>query len=125
MDSARDAARHADSMAEKFAEDERAYQTAWQAGSLYDYNRKCAADIRANVREILKERRKARGMGEYPALCAALKDLVRNLLCDMASCRADMRKLAEGNKDDLYFYPGDKRLREAFCEGAGLSTFPA
>lgn len=124
FDAARDAARHADSMAETFADEEREWQTAWEAGSHYEYHRECAADLRGNILAILKERRAARGIGDYPALCAALKAKVADLLHDMAKCRADMRQLAEGGSGELYFYARDKRLQEAFCNGAGLSKFP-
>lgn len=120
-----EAARHADSMAEKFAEEEREYQTAWQAGTLYADKSEEVATLRGKIMAILKERREARGAGNYPALCDALKDKVSDMLGALAECRADMRQLAKGEYGELWFYSSDTRLQDAFCEGAELDKFPA
>lgn len=125
MDAAIDAARHADSMAETFADEEREYQTAWQAGTLYADKSEEVATLRVKIMAILKERRSARGAGNYHALCDALKDKVSDMFGALAECRADMRQLAKGEYGELWFYTSDKRLQAAFCEGAGLSKFPA
>lgn len=124
LDAAIDAARHADSMAEKFAEEERGYQTAWQAGTLYAEKSDEVATLRGKIMAILKERRSARGAGNYPALCAALKDKVSDMLGALEECRADMRQLAKGEYGELWFYSRDARLQVAFCEGAELDKFP-
>lgn len=102
-----EAARHADSMAEKFAEEEREYQTAWQAGTLYADKSEEVATLRRKIMAILKERREARGAGNYPALCAALKDKVSDMFGALAKCRADMRQLAKGEYWELWFYSSD------------------
>ena len=130
MDAARDAASAADSMAQRAAEEEREYQTAWAAGSCYADESNDLQTIRAEVRGILQERRAAMHNpavtdSGYFALCDAIRKRVADLLDDMHERRRVMRELASGDHDSLFFYPGDKRLQEAFCEGAGLDKFPA
>jgi len=58
-------------------------------------------------------------------LCGAIKARVSALLDDMREARETMRELAAGDHSDLIFWSGEQRLRDAFCEGAGLGTFPA
>lgn len=130
LDAARDAARAADSMAKHAAEEEREYQFAWQAGSAYLDASNDLATIRAEIRGILQERRQAMNNAAltdsgYFALCDAIRKRVADLLEDMHKRRRVMRELANGDHDSLIFYPGDKRLRDAFCEGAELDKFPA
>lgn len=125
MDSARTAAYAADSMAQHAAEQEREYQTAWAAGSRYADE---SHDVQVNrdfLRDILKERREVKGQAGYPALCKALRAQVADLLRDIAKGRKSMRELADGDYRDLIFWTGEERLRDAFCEGAGLDKFPA
>ena len=129
-DAARDAARAADSMAKHAAEEERDYQTAWQAGSRYADESSDLQTIRAEIRGILQERRQAMHNAAltdsgYFALCDAIRQRVADLLEDMHERRRVMRELANGDHDSLIFYPGDKRLQDAFCDGAGLDKFPA
>ena len=124
-DAARDAARAADSMAEKAAESEREYQTAWRAGSDYDQEGQTIAEARQEALTILSERRAVKGKGNYPALCAAIRSQVESLLETIAEARTKRADLANGDAEGLYFWPGDKRLQEAFCEGANLDSFPA
>ncbi len=126
-DAMRDAARAADSLAEKAAEEEREYQTAWGAGSLYAGKVEEETAARAEALAILKERRDARATdpGAYPALCAAIRGKVESLVDMIRESRDARAKLASGDSDPFYFWPGDERLRDAFCEGAELDTFPA
>lgn len=125
LDAARDAAFHADAMARKAAEEEREYQTAWRAGSRYLAEGETIDAAREELREILAERRKVKGAGEYPALCRALRSRVADLWQQIQDARETRKTLAEGDAPNLYFWKGDKRLQDAFCEGAGLSAFPA
>ena len=126
----KDAARRAIDCAWIYADAERDYQTAWQAGNRYADESSDLQTIRAEVRGILQERRAAMHNpavtdSGYFALCDAIRKRVADLLDDMHKRRRVMRELASGDHDSLFFYPGDKRLRDAFCEGAGLVKFPA
>lgn len=128
IDACRYAARAADAMAKKAAKSEREYQTAWRAGSDYAQESETIAEARQEVIEILAERRAVKGKGDYPALCAAIRAQVTTLLEVISESRAKRAKRADliaGDADGLYFFAGDERLREAFCEGAGLDSFPA
>ena len=125
QDAAQDAARAADSMAQHAAEKEREYQTAWAAGSRYSDESDQLAAAREDLKSILAERRKVKGQAAYPALCKAIRARVTDLLESMRESRDNMRELAEGDSSPLIFWPGDKRLHDAFCEGAGLDKFPA
>lgn len=125
LDAARDAARAADSMAQGAAEQEREYQTAWRAGSVWaDLGAGIESD-RKELLAMLAERRAAKGSAAYPALCKALKREVSRLLAAIAEARSERAELAAGDYRDLFFWPGDQRLKEAFAEGAGLDRFPA
>lgn len=123
----KEAARAADQLAEKAAESEREYQTAWQAGSQWAAAKEAEEGARAEALAILAERRKAKGLDPsgFPALCAALRGQVATLRRRIAKARAARIKLQEGDSPELYFWPGEERLREAFCEGAELQEFPA
>lgn len=132
-DAAIDAARAADSMAEHAAEEEREYQTAWQAGSRWNHLAEVISDARKQCLSLMSERKKAmRGAEmdsgyaeESPTICRAIAKEIRDLVDSIAESRAEQRKLAEGDCPDLYFWNGDQRLRDAFMEGAGLDKFPA
>lgn len=132
-DAAIDAARAADSMAESAAEDEREYQTAWQAGSRWGDAAEVISAARKQCLSLMSERKKAmRGAEmdsgyaeEFPTICRAIVKEIRDLVESIAESRAEQRKLAEGDAEGLYFWPGEQRLRDAFIEGAGLDKFPA
>lgn len=124
-DAAIDAARAADSLAEHAAEDEREYQTAWQAGSRWNDLAELISDARKKALAILAERHKVKGFDASPVLCEVIRDKIRDLVDSIAESRAEQRTLAEGDCPDLYFWNGDQRLRDAFMEGAGLDKFPA
>ena len=125
----REAARAADSMAEKAAESEREYQTAWRAGSDYAQEAETIESAKAELRELLKARREARDLipiaHRNAALCEAIADKCCGLLETIAEARTKRADLANGDADGLYFWTGDKRLQDAFCEGAGMDSFPA
>ena len=122
---AQNAARAADDMAKAAAEKEREYQTAWRAGSIWSDEKDEVETTRKEIRAILAERRTLKGQSGYPALCSAIAARVSDLLDDVQTNRKNMRDLAEGNYRNLYFWAGDKRLQDAFCNGAEIDAFPA
>lgn len=123
LDAARDAGLHADSLAKAAAKSEREYQTAWQAGNRWASLADEVKSARADALAILKERRALKGT-QAPALCAAIRSQIMGLLHDIRTARESMAELVKGDGDSLYFWPGDERLQSAFCEAAGLSTYP-
>ena len=126
-DDARDAARAADSMAERAAEQEREYQTAWALGRAYDDARQEALEARTAALALLKERRaaKAKAGGLLPAICAAIRDSVAGHVETIREARDTMAKALEGEgPHGLCVYMGDDE-KAAFCEAAGLESFPA
>lgn len=122
----REAAKAADGMAERAAEEEREYQTAWAAGSQWANKKEEEARLRGEALAILKERKAAARLNPagFPALCAALRDKVESILESIAESRKERAELAAGDCDLLYFYP-DEKAKGAFCEAAGLQAFPA
>lgn len=122
----KEAARAADQLAEKAAESEREYQTASAAGAAWAARKEEEEEARREALAILAERRKARGLDPsgFPALCAALRGQVAALCRQIAKSRKARAKLAEGDAEELYFWNGEERLRAAFCEAAGLESFP-
>lgn len=123
----KEAARIAQDMAEKEAEKEREYQTAWQAGSQWAALKEGEESARKEALSILAERRAARDLDPsgFPALCGAIRGAVSGLVSEIVESRAKRAKLQEGDSPDLYFWPGEERLKAAFCEGAELAAFPA
>lgn len=121
---AQKAARHADSLAKAAAESEREYQTAWRAGSNWSDLLQEEQSDRRQLVEILQERRAVKGKGNYPALCSAIESTVKGILRRIKKSRVKRAELVNGDSPDLYFYTGETRLQEAFCEGAGLQVFP-
>lgn len=124
LDAAREAARHADSLASAAAEEEREYSTAWQAGAQWADEQEAIKAARQEALAILRERRAVKGQPGFPALCKAIRAQVQSLISDIEQARAKAAKLASGDAEELYFWQGDKRLQGAFCEGAGLQSFP-
>ena len=121
---AQKAARHADSLAKAAAESEREYQTARWAGSNWSDLLQEEQSDRRQLVEILQERRAVKGKGNYPALCSAIESTVKGILRRIKKSRVKRADLVNGDSPDLYFYTGETRLQEAFCEGAGLEVFP-
>jgi len=126
MTARREVARAADSMAEKAAEKERDYQTAWQAGAQWAALKEQEEEERAKALAILAERRAARAVdpAAFPSLCEAIRDRVESLLESIREKREEREKLASGDSPELIFWEGDKTLQGAFCDGASLKRFP-
>lgn len=121
-DAAIAAACAADSMAQNVAEEEREYQTAWQAGNQFASLGEEIARERMALLEVLKERRAAKAQGvkgeAYKAICSALTRTVRDVLDNIQKARTEREKLKDGEHDSYYFWAGDKRLKGAFNDGA-------
>lgn len=124
-DAARQAAHVADSMAQHAAEQEREYQSAYGAGSRYVDLGAQVDEWRKAILALGRDRRAAKGIGSYPAICDAVRKAMRDLISDISEARQEREKLREGagiGRESTYaFWTGDKRLRAAFNEGAGES----
>lgn len=120
---ARDAARAADSMAQRAAEEEREYQAAYGAGVRFAELGDEIAEARRQARELLADRRKARQRSPeaFPSICNAIRENVRRALADIGKAREERRKLQAGDYVREWlpgFWSGDARLQAAFKEGA-------
>ena len=123
MDAAREAAYAADSMAQRAAEEEREWQTAWEAGSRFADLGETVDGLKSDIRDLLAERKAAKAhAATYPTICQMLHQAVADKLESIADARRDREKLKSGDFESLIFYP-DARLRAAFNEGAGESVF--
>lgn len=121
-----DAARDANRMAESAAERERDYQAAWQCGRAYEEAREEITDARESLRDLLRERRQLKAAkGAAPSICAAIESTARGYLETIKAARETMREATEGRAFGLYAYLGDESHKGAFCEAAGLESFPA
>lgn len=123
-DGLREAARYADSMAETMAEQEREYQSAWGAGQAYAEALDMEKELRTQTLEMLKQNRESGGSRDLPAI----HDTIRRAACDawerICESRRQRVNLANGDSETWFFWNGDTRLRDAFCEGAELQSFP-
>lgn len=126
LDAATEAARHADQLAQHHAEKEREYQTAWQLGRIYEEAGEEIANARKEALQLLKERRAARAnAANFPTICEKITSAVKGYLRDIEKARAIRAKAIKGNgPHDLCVYMG-KDEQAAFCDAAGLDTFPA
>jgi hypothetical protein len=126
-DDACDAAIFADEMAKRAAEQEREHQAAWGAGQQWA---ELAADVKTARREALALAREMREIrtaapAKWPAAACAMRARFADLWESLNTDRRKMRELADGDHETLGFWTGDKALREAFAEGAGLDAFPS
>lgn len=111
----------ADRLAERYAEDAREYDTAWQAGSRHADNMEQIAKARAEARKVAAAARD--NVKNNPVICATLRDKVRELREHIRELCDENEKLRDGDfsrRDySLQFWTGDARLRAAFNDGAG------
>lgn len=126
LDACRDAAGAADEFTRIEAEKEKEYSTAWQAGARYADAIQERAEIKTELRALLVERRnlKAQASAATVAICSAVESQARDMLATIAKAADKAGKLASGDMPELYFHDGDKRLRDAFNEGAGRDVLP-
>ena len=116
---ARAAARHADSLAERMAEESREYDRAWQAGSQWAERGEEIASERRDMLALLAERRHAKAAGEsYPTICARIASTIEAGLDRIRELRGERAALVAGNGPDFWGVY-DAELRAAFNEGAG------
>lgn len=133
-DGIRDAAKTADSMALYAAEDEMEYQTAYDAGAQWAETKTELLEAKAELKADLASRREMKnGMrtgsiavseSAWKRACLIFKANAERHLEAMTEARDKMRDLAQGDWGGLIFYP-DEKAKNAFCEGAGISTYPA
>ena len=129
---AQKAARHADSLAKAAAESEREYQTARWAGSNWSDLLQEEQSDRAELLQLLSERKRqirgaawTSGSEEFtPAICRVIEREARRLYTRIKESRAERWELASGDSVELIFWTGETRLQEAFCQGAGLDSYP-
>lgn len=114
IQSARNAARDANSMAERAAKESREYDTAWQAGSVAAMERETAQEAR---QEFLALMRELKGNVYPAATCRALRKQAESLVETWREAKARIETLRNGDDEHLYFYAGDTRLADAFADG--------
>lgn len=121
----KDAARQADGMAEKAADEQREYNTAWQAGVAWAEEAETIARARRDILALVPAIRRARRESslDVALLIATGKAAVEAALGTICGARERQGKLAAGDAAQLYFYPSEE-LKAAFCDGAGLAKFP-
>lgn len=116
-DARKDAARRAMECAETFADAQREYDTAYQAGVRAAEAKAEAAEARREFLELRREAKVAAGEGmARPVLCAALRRQAESLVDAWQEAKRRAARLAEGDDESFYFYPS-RRLREAFNAG--------
>lgn len=109
LDAAKEAARAADSFAEREAEKSREYQEAFYAGTQWADLGDEVKTARRDLLAILAERRAVRDVNA-PTLCKAIRAQVDSLLATISNARAKRAALADSVWRDHY---------EAFNDGAG------
>lgn len=114
IESARDAARAADSMAQRAAEESREYDTAWQAGSHAAMERDDAQAVRRDFLELIQE---IKATDYPPATCKALRERAIGLVEAWREAKARIVTLRNGEDERFFFYASEKRLADAFAEG--------
>lgn len=103
-DCEKDAALKADSMAERYAEEEKDYRIQESAESRIEDIQGELKDIRGRIISILRERRKAcaAGLNSYGVLADAIKGQVKSLLRDRHKLAAERQRL-ERDPYSLYY----------------------
>lgn len=113
-------ARNADGIAERMADESRAYDSAWQAGSMARQSLDEAQEARRQWLAIRKEAKETRTDGR-PALCAAIAAQLDSLADTWREAKETAAKLARGESDswDLCWNPSNPDYVNAFEEGRG------
>ncbi len=98
-----EAARAADRFAEIFADNEREYQRAWQAGRRYEDLDESVKDMRSEALHICAEIRQSRRLAtSAPTICRVLRDKVHSLYRQIQKARKERKTLL----DDYGRQPG-------------------
>lgn len=92
-----EAARYADDFARIFAEEERDYQRAWQAGRDYEDLGEKVAEMRSEALAIAAEMREAKAKieGGMPAICATLRGKILSLYRSIQKARKERKELLD------------------------------
>jgi len=107
------AARRADQLAERNAEEARDYDSAWQAGTLYGTKLAEIRQIRKEALEILASRKRVID----PVARKALGDRVLYMVSVIQAKRQENDLLKAGEATSHWFNPNDPALMAAFVEG--------
>lgn len=112
-----EAARAADSLAEKIAETERERDQIWQAGSRWASLGEEVGAARKRALAMLAERRNVSRLNQWdaPTLCAVIVEKIESLVEEIREARAERDRLKAAVWREHF---------EAFNEGAGESVFP-
>lgn len=103
-------------MAERAAERESAYRTAWQAGAMWREAAERIAEARRDALDALKARRDGLPDSALPVI---RRDVSR-ALAEIAEARRERERLARGDSDCAPFYTGAE-ARAPFCEAAEIA----
>ena len=116
-DSEKEAARLADSMAEKGAEEAREYSEAWQAGSDYSHTVEEISQNRKDAIELIKALRNHRREKVEPVICQTLRTRVKEYIRDIRGLKAQRDNLL-----DQFSAAWRKDTHAAFNDGAGFKA---
>lgn len=114
-----DAARAADSEAERFAEASRENDSAWRAGERWADLHAENSGLRKKAMALIADIKKQTLSGP---ICDALREKLNDWRDTIRDNKNAMARLADGYEGDLIFWPGDKTLASAFNDGAGRSV---
>lgn len=119
-DTKEEAARAADRLAEVYAEKEREYREAWNAGNRARALDEEVKETRAQLLALLREMKAARRTAsDTPTICAILRQDVQRLLAAISMARAHRDELRDSyNYASGWYYRRDE-LQAAFAEGYG------
>ena len=97
FDDKMDAARAADKLAERYAEESCEYDEAWQAGSRYADLAREVATLRKEALELIQEAKQAAGTmrNAFPALCSAIRASIQGTLAEIQKLREKRAKLLD------------------------------
>lgn len=105
IDDEKDAARIADSIAEHYAEQERDYQRAWQAGRRFDNLLEEIQNARRDCLELIRETKEAcAALANYSAIKATIRGEIKSYLRTIKDARAKRATL----EDEFGAYAGFK-----------------
>ena len=97
FDDKMEAARAADRLAERYAEESREYDEAWQAGDHYADLAREVATLRKEALELIQEAKQAAGTmrNAFPALCSAIRASIQGALAEIRELREKRAKLLD------------------------------
>jgi hypothetical protein len=106
-DDEEEAARWADDVARRYAEEESQYQASWRAGNNYSELGERIKEHRGHVIALCQEARKARTLGDsFPTICNTIREAVASHLKDMSNARDKRAKILDGYWNEAAFKDG-------------------